>query len=72
MTHVLFTLPIASRVSLRLYDLMGRKVADIAERRYTSGTHHAIIDAKELPGGIYFIRMSAGSRNASRKVVLVK
>ncbi|NQT33946.1 carboxypeptidase regulatory-like domain-containing protein [bacterium] len=71
-THILFTLPAASRVSLKLYDLMGRKVANIVERRYTPGTHHVLIDAKELPGGVYFIKMNTGNWDASRKVVLVK
>lgn len=67
-----FTLPTSSRVSLMLYDLLGRKAAEIKTGRYSPGTHHVLLEAKDLAAGVYFVRMKAGNFEAARKVVLVK
>lgn len=47
------------RLSVRVYDLLGREVALIAEGEYDAGRHSFSFDASGSPSGVYFCRMSA-------------
>lgn len=72
MTEVAFDLPMHSEVSLSVFDLGGRFVADIANGKFDAGQHMFIIDASDLPAGVYVMRLQAGELVAARKLVLVK
>ena len=79
-TTLTFTLPIASRVELALYDLLGRQVRTVLNEVRAAGEHHVSWDASGLASGIYFVRMTPlsppvnGGRfeSQTRKVVLLK
>lgn len=67
-TEVRFRLGAPARVSLAVYDLMGRRVADLAsEVPYGAGVYSLPFDASALPAGVYFARMEARGE-ASRSV----
>lgn len=61
-----------SWVSLAVYDLLGRKVATIADGRYTAGQHTFTFDAQGLASGVYVYRLQAGSSVATKRMVLLK
>ncbi len=74
-----FALPEASIVSLRIYDLIGREIATLAEGMLPAGQHRRIWDAGGSAAGTYFSRLVAvpEGRNAEpfvelRKVILLK
>ncbi|MDP8237732.1 MAG: carboxypeptidase regulatory-like domain-containing protein [Candidatus Hatepunaea meridiana] len=71
-THIMFSLSSSETVTLKLYDLMGREVTNITSRKYTAGAHHVLLNAGDLAGGVYFVKMKAGNWESSRKVVLIK
>ena len=71
-TQIEFTLPSTQRVSLRLYDLLGREVAVLMNEIQTAGKHQMIFDASGLPSGVYLCRLEAGEMAQTRKIVLVK
>ena len=71
-TQFSFVLPEASRVSLKVYNLQGRLVATLADGMRDAGTHEVTFDASNLASGIYLYRLTAGTFNASGKMVLVK
>lgn len=71
-TIIQYTLPNAGKVLLALFDTNGRLVATLAEGNKTAGKHTAQISAINLPSGIYYYRLTAGSDVATRKVVLLK
>ncbi|MEM6782444.1 MAG: T9SS type A sorting domain-containing protein [Bacteroidota bacterium] len=52
-----FTLPEAGDVDLRVYDLLGRVVAEVATGTHEAGTHTAQFDASTLPSGVYVVRL---------------
>ena len=65
-----FSLPQDSRVSIKLYDANGRQVANIADKDLAAGDHAIRWDAKnELPSGMYFYRVEAGSMISHGKMV---
>jgi hypothetical protein len=71
-THIEFTLPSTQRVSLRLYDVLGREVAVLMNEIQTAGQHHMMFDASGLPSGVYLCRLDAGGTAQTRKMVLVR
>ncbi len=71
-TTIRFTLPTSSRVILRVYDVTGREVATLLQRRLRAGTHKVTFDATHLPSGVYFYQLKAGKYAATRKMILMK
>jgi hypothetical protein len=71
-THLEFTLPSTQRVSLRLYDVLGREVAVMMNEIRAAGTHEVRFDASGLPSGVYLCRLEAGGMAQTRKMVLIK
>jgi hypothetical protein len=71
-TQLEFTLPSTQRVSLRLYDVLGREVAVMVNEIRTAGRHRLTFDASGLPSGVYLCRLEAGGMAQTRKIVLLK
>jgi hypothetical protein len=71
-TSIEFTLPSASVVRLRVYNILGQEVATLVNGIIAAGTHTARFDASTLPGGIYVCRLIAGSHVSTVKMVSVK
>ena len=59
-------------VSLTIYDIAGRKVANIFEDVAEAGQHAVTWDARDFPSGVYFARLEAGKRRESIKMMLLK
>ena len=71
-TTIRFTIRSLSDVDIAVYDLLGRKVAQLVDRRFASGEHRVEFDASNLPSGQYVVRMSAGGQVYTRKITLLK
>jgi hypothetical protein len=66
-----------SRITLGIYDILGREVAVLVSGMQNPGTYIARWDASALPSGVYFSRLTAqpsvrGGFNATRKLILLK
>ncbi len=51
-----FALPEAANVALTVYDVLGRRIATLADGRYEAGRHEAIFDGSRLASGLYIVR----------------
>ncbi|MFA4907318.1 MAG: T9SS type A sorting domain-containing protein, partial [archaeon] len=73
-TSISFTLPIRSKVSLVVYDMLGRNVANLVNNQFIeSGYHRFQWDASHLPSGIYFYRLEVvGQSSMTKKCILMK
>ena len=67
-----FGLPSGFRVTIRLYDVAGREVRNLADAEYGAGWHELRIDSRGLPSGVYLCRLTAGGFTASRRLILAK
>jgi predicted phosphodiesterase len=47
------------RATLELFDMLGRKVGTLVDRRHQAGTHQAVFDASSLAPGVYLLRFQA-------------
>lgn len=72
LTHISFELAQASQVKLEVFNLLGQKVAVLANARYNAGQHTLDWDASEHSSGIYFYRLEASGGSFTRKLMLLK
>jgi hypothetical protein len=71
-TTISYTLPATSNVTLSVFDLNGKKVAQLESGRKSTGTHIINFDASALSSGTYFYRLKAGNNVQTKKMVLIK
>ena len=71
-TTIAFELVRATRVSLRVYDVLGREVATVLDGWREAGRHEAVVDGGKMPSGIYFYRLAAGDETLTRKLLVMK
>lgn len=75
--HIRFRLPAASPVALSVYDVSGRRIADLVKGPLAAGEHVALwdgrgADGRAAPAGVYVYRLSAGAATAVRKMHLLR
>jgi hypothetical protein len=71
-TTIYYTLSAPLAVKIEVYDVRGRKVADLVDENQQAGRHAATWDCEGLPSGVYFCRLRTGTQVITRKVVLVE
>ncbi len=71
-TEISYQLPLTARVSLTVFDLLGREVAVLVNEEKPSGSYTAQWNAAGFASGIYLVRMQAGSFVDTKKIVLMK
>jgi hypothetical protein len=72
MTQIAYDLPRASVVSLKVFDVLGRKVVTLVEGIQPAGSYSVIFNGSELASGVYLCRFQAGHFAATLKMVLLK
>lgn len=71
-TVISFQLPEAGHVTLTVYDLLGRSVAQPVNEIRSAGAHNVNFDASNLAGGVYIYRLQSGGQILTRKMMLIK
>ncbi len=71
-TTIAFKLKEDIHVAITIYNVLGRKVDVLVDKKMKAGTHQLVFDASSLPSGMYFYNMKSGDFNHVRKMVLVK
>jgi hypothetical protein len=71
-TNIKFSLPIASEINLRVFDLLGNEVANLAEGNFPGGNYSIEFDASNLASGIYIYQLNHNNGSISKKMVLLK
>ena len=71
-TTITYSLPTASIVELKLFNLTGREVAVLVNDLKTAGVHTANLKANNLPSGLYFVQLNSETKTMTQKVMLVK
>jgi hypothetical protein len=71
-TTIRFSLNKSGPVTLSVWDITGRKVAEVLNRQMEPGFHQATFDAKSLSSGMYLYRLESASGVLVKKMMLVK
>ncbi len=59
-------------ISLKIYDDLGREIATLVNEFKAAGAYQIQFNANDLPSGVYFYRLIAGSYNESKKMIVLK
>lgn len=68
-TNISYTLMLDSKVSLELYDALGKKVQTLDSGTKAKGKHTIVLDANELANGIYYCRLLVEDNTISAKII---
>ena len=71
-TEIRFSLPVATRVKLDVFDLLGNRVATLLDERREAGAYSVTWHPDTAASGAYLYRLRAGMFEAERLMVLVK
>lgn len=66
-TIISYALPYESRVSLKIYDLVGRQLSELVNKVEPAGFYNINFHPANLASGIYFYRIDATSADGQRK-----
>lgn len=71
-TTIKYTLTKNNLVSLKVFDLMGREIKTIVNKKQNAGNYEVTFDGSEFPSGVYFYKLETNGFNETRKMLLVK
>ena len=71
-TIITYSLPVSSDVTLKIYDVLGRKITTLVDKFQTPGIHTVTYNAAALSSGIYLYKLTAGSFSQTKKLILIK
>lgn len=70
-TTIRYELPQAGPAQLAVYNVLGQRVAQLLEGNQPAGRGEIVLQ-RTLPSGVYFIRLDANGRSATRQITVVK
>ena len=65
-TRISFSLAVDSKVSLKIFDVLGQEVASLVNQDLTQGVHTYDFNATGINSGVYFYRIEATGVNGSK------
>ena len=72
-TKIRFDLPLEAAVTMEIYDILGRRIAQPLDRRvFAAGRHEVEWRAEGHPSGIYFYRVVLGQYSFTRKMTVLR
>jgi hypothetical protein len=76
-TTIHYDLPLDSKVTITIYDVLGQKVATLVDGAQDAGYKSVVWDSRNdagltVPSGVYFYRMQAGSFSSVKKLLLLR
>jgi hypothetical protein len=71
-TSIEYGIPNDSKVTVEVYDLLGRKLETLVDKNQSSGYFKVTWNAGSHPSGVYFYRISANDVVQTRKMLLLK
>ena len=61
-----------NNVNVKVYDISGRLVNIIADKKFSIGRHSLFWNASSFPSGVYFIHVNSGEDIHTQKIMLIK
>ena len=71
-TTISFTVPYQSKVTLKVYNILGSEVATLVNESKPAGSYNVTFNAGQLSSGVYFYQLTAGSFVSTKKLILLK
>lgn len=71
-TKIEYSIPKSGLVTLKVFDILGKEISTLVDENQSPGTYSVNFQGAELPSGIYFYRLQAGSYTETKQMILIK
>lgn len=71
-TTIEYEIPKEEQVVLKVYNVLGKEVAELVNTNKSAGKYNVNFNSKNLASGVYYYTIRAGEFFQSRKLVLLK
>ncbi|MCB0722533.1 MAG: aryl-sulfate sulfotransferase [Ignavibacteriae bacterium] len=71
-TVITFNIPRQTKVSLKVYDILGRVVSVLINSDLSAGEHYAQFNGSNLTSGVYFYNLVTDTYSETKKMILLK
>lgn len=71
-TLIRYSVPVASQVTLKVYDTLGKEIITLVNQQHTRGYYDIVFSGEDLESGVYLVRMTADGYTGTQKMVLIK
>ena len=71
-TTISYSIPKQSKVSLKIYDMLGSEIAELVNEEKAVGSYEVNFDASNLSSGIYFYTLKTNNSVLTKKMTLIK
>ena len=71
-TDIRYQISEVSHVTLKVFDLLGKKIATLVNEELKAGSYVTTFDATALSSGVYLYRLQAGSYSETKKMILLR
>lgn len=72
LTVISYQIPKSCKVSLKIYDILGKEIRTLVNENKEAGEYKEIFDASNLPSGVYIYKLAAGVFVKSDKMIFTK
>jgi|GEM_PF-2253787 len=76
-TTISYSIPVEGRVTLKIFDILGKEIIVLVDGLESAGQHRVIWDSRDsdgnrVPSGVYIYRLTSGSHVEQKKMILIK
>ncbi len=71
-TTIKYSLPENDYITLRIFDLLGKRVATLVDEHQQSGHYSVKLDGSDLSTGVYIYTLSSSIKMISKKMIFIK
>lgn len=71
-TTIIYSLPEAGNVQIKIFDVLGREVAELVDETKNAGKHTVTWNGSSNASGIYFYKITFDSKTLYKKMLMIK
>jgi len=71
-TVIRYDMPLERKVTVQIFDLNGREIAQLQNGLQSAGSHQVVWDGINFVSGLYFCRLNAGDCSKTTRLLLIK
>ena len=71
-TKIRYSVPQSSQLIIKVFDVLGNEIETLVNEQKTIGTYELTWNTENLPSGVYFYQIKAGSFMETKKMILLK
>jgi len=71
-TTISYSIPKSSLVNITVYDLLGRKIAELINEKKEAGSYELNFNAENIISGLYIYKLTANENIVTKKMMLLR